>query len=96
LIADGAVGDGDFGEERRAERARDAWKDGGNIAVLTEEVELFGSAAVKVRVTLLQAEDGLALLDCSEAHFEEFLLRCVGVAGELAGDLDGCAAGDEF
>ena len=96
LVADRAMSDGDLGEQRSAERARDAWEHGGDVAVLAEEIELFGSAAIQVRITLFEAENGLALLHCAEAHFEEFLLCCVSVAGEFARDLDGCAAGDEF
>ena len=96
LVADGAVGDRDPREQWSAERAGDAWEDRGDVAVLAEEVEFFRAAAVEVWVTLLEAEDGLALLYGSETHFQELLLCCVGVAWEFAGDFDWRSARDEF
>jgi hypothetical protein len=92
LIADGAVRDGNSGEERSTEGACDAWENCGNVAVLAEEVEFFGSTAVKVWVALFETEDGLSLLHCSETHLEEFLLCCVCVAWEFAGDFYRCPA----
>jgi hypothetical protein len=96
LVAHGAMRDGDPREQGSAKRAGDAREDRGDVAVLAEEGEFFGAAAVEVGVTLLEAEDGLALLHGTEAHFEELLLCCVCVAGEFAGDFDWCSARDEF
>lgn len=62
---------------------------------MAEVGQLFAAAAVDERIALLEAEDRLAGLCGGEGGGKELLLGLLGVAGELAGDLDGRAARDE-
>lgn len=99
LVGDVALGGGDGGEQGRAEGAGDAGQDddgaGGGEAVLAEVGELLAAAAVDEGVALLEAEDRLAGAGGGEGGGQELVLGLLGVARELAGDLDGGAARDQ-
>jgi hypothetical protein len=62
------VGRWDIGEERSAHGAGDTRKDDGDIALCTEELELFCATTIQIWVSLLQSKDGLSLPEGSETH----------------------------
>ncbi|KAJ6446842.1 hypothetical protein O9K51_01615 [Purpureocillium lavendulum] len=97
LVGDVALGDGDAGEEGRAEGARHAGQDADPVAEAPclEPVHLLAAAAVDKGVALLEAQDGLALAHAAQRRLEELLLGALRVAGELAGDVDGRAPRDQ-
>ncbi len=64
--------------------------------MVSEIGEFFSASAVDVRITLLESDNNLACFQAGKAHGEEFFLRLFCVAGEFAGDVDFCAAGDEI
>ncbi|KAH6605207.1 glycoside hydrolase family 47 protein [Trichoderma cornu-damae] len=91
---------GGYGRKQgRAQRARHPGQDGHGAlrreAVPAEVGELLAAAAVDEGVALLEAEHGLAGPGGGQGGGEELVLGLLGVAGELAGDLDGGAARDE-
>lgn len=62
---------------------------------MAEVGQLLAATAVDEGVALLEAEDRLAGLCGGQRGGQQLLLGLLGVAGELAGDLDGRAARDQ-
>lgn len=63
--------------------------------MFTEENVLLATAAVDVRIALLDADDHFPLLQAGETPLEQLFLCAVCVAGEFPGNVHRCATGDE-
>src|ERR1700733_10444520 len=64
--------------------------------MFAKECQLFRTTAVQIWVTLLQAQDMLALLQRFESETKQLFLCCISITRKLASNLDRCAAWNEI
>lgn len=97
LVCDVALRDGEVCQQGGSEGGGEAREDADAMgeAAMSKEGDFLASPAVDERIALFETDDRLSGRDGVEGGVEELRLRGVGVAGELAGYLEGGSTGDE-
>ncbi len=83
-------------KERCTQCARNPRQHNRRETLLSEKRKLLSPAAVDVGIPLFQAQDREAFPQGLETESQKFFLRCFGVPGEFAGDVDRCSARNEI
>jgi hypothetical protein len=90
-----ALGDGYTHHQRSSEGRAHTGDYDGFETVFTEEQDLFPTSTVNERIALFQSDDDLSTQGTLQSELHHLVLRALGVARELFGDVKGGVGGYE-